>query len=95
MITCEEFLKNPQNVLEFRTRYDGVFKKDNRARASLNATLETNYVAVFRTEENYKGQWKKDNIDLSGEQFYIITAKGKVLYHTNSEWGSIGVAKDD
>jgi len=92
MISYEEFLKAPQDVVEFKHTY-GVFKKDNRARVSLNATLETNYVAVFRHEENYKSQWKKDDIDLSGEDFYIVTAKGKILHHTNSEWGGMGVAK--
>ncbi|MNN87586.1 hypothetical protein D3C81_2051600 [compost metagenome] len=69
-----------------------MYKKDNPARDSLNATLETNYVSVFRHEEYYKSQWKKDNINLSGDEFYIVTAKGKILHHTNSEWGSIGVA---
>lgn len=93
MISYEDFLKNPQDVVEFQHQY-GVYRKDNRARASLNATLETNYVSVFRHEREYKaGQWTKDNIDLSGEEFYIVTAKGKILHHTNSEWGGIGVAK--
>ena len=93
MISYEEFLKNPEDVWEFRTQYCGVFKKDNRARQSLNNTLEANYVAVYRHENKYKDQWKKDKIDWDGETFYIVTAKGRILHHMNSEWGGIGVAK--
>lgn len=89
MIDYNEFLKNPEDVLEFKHPY-GVFKKDNKARTVLNSTLETNYKAVFRL----KGAvWQKDDIDLSGEEFYIVTAKGKILHHTNSEWGGIGTAE--
>lgn len=90
MIDFTDFLKDPADVVEFRHPY-GVFKKDNKARSALNATLETNYKAVFRRETN---QWKKDDIDLSGEDFYIVTAKGRILHHTNSEWGGIGIAGD-
>lgn len=93
MTSYEDFLKNPQDVQEFRHVYDGVYKKDNRARQSLNNTLETNYVAVYRNENKYKDQWKKDHIDWDGETFHIVTASGKILHHMNSEWGGIGVAK--
>jgi hypothetical protein len=95
MISYEDFLKEPQGVLEFRTKYNGVFKKDNRACRSLNNTLETEYVAVYRHEESYSKQWKTDNIDWDAEEFYILTAKGKILHHMNSEWGGIGVATND
>lgn len=93
MISYEEFLKNPDDVWEFRHQYSGVYKKDNRARQSLNNTLETNYVAVYRNENKYKDQWKRNCIDWDGEVFYIVTASGKILQLMNSEWGGVGVAK--
>jgi hypothetical protein len=94
MKSYEDFIKEPtSDLVEFRHQYMGVFKKDNRARQSLNNTLETKYIAVFRNENKYKHQWKKDDIDWDGETFYIVTAKGRVLEHTNSEWGGIGVAR--
>lgn len=93
MISYDEFIKNPGDVVEFKHAY-GVFKKDNRARASLNKTLETSYKAVYRLESKYKNsQWSADDLDLSGEEFYVITSTGKILHHTNSEWGGIGIAK--
>ncbi len=94
MISYNDFLTttDPQEIHEFKHTC-GVFKKDNRARASLNKTLETTYKAVYRLESKYKSsQWSADDIDLSGEDFYIVTASGKILSHTNSEWGGIGVA---
>jgi hypothetical protein len=95
MISYNDFLTatDPQNIPEFKHSYD-VFKKDNRARTSLNKTLETSYKAVYRRESKYKSpQWSADDINLSGEDFYIVTANGKILSHTNSEWGAIEVAK--
>ena len=82
-------IKDFADVLEFSVDFGGIFKKDNRARTSLNKTLETNYRAVFRGEKVYKEQWKSGSIDWSGEDFYAITEKGRVLYFSNSEWGGV------
>lgn len=90
MIDYEEFLRNPEDVLEFRHPW-GVFKKDNKARSTLNATLETDYKAVYRKED--QKLWVAGNIDWDGETFFILTRRGRVLSHTNPEWGGIGVAK--
>lgn len=90
MIDYEEFLKTPEDVLEFR-HPRGVFKKDNPARAVLNKTLETEYRAVYRIASNEA--WTEGNINWCGETFFILTRKGKILEHTNSEWGGIGIAK--
>lgn len=90
MIEFNDFLKNPEDVLEFRHAY-GVFKKDDKARSSLNKTLETEYRAVYRLEG--ATPWEDGNIDWDGETFYILTKKGRVLHHANSEWGGIGVAQ--
>lgn len=82
-------IKDFTDVLEFSVDFGGIFKKDNRARTSLNKTLETNYRAVFRSEKVYKTQWKSGSIDWSGEKFYVITEKGKILRFSNSEWGGV------
>jgi len=93
MINFDEFLKSPQDVLEFKHNFYGIFKKDNRARESLNKTLETKYKAVYRKDTEYRKQWRFEGINWSGETFFILTEKGRILEHTNSEWGGIGFAK--
>lgn len=82
-------IKDFTDVLEFSVDFGGIFKKDNRARASLNKTLETNYRAVFRHESVYKDQWKSGGINWSGEDFYALTEKGRILHFSNSEWGGV------
>ncbi|MNQ25268.1 hypothetical protein D3C85_384830 [compost metagenome] len=81
-------IKDFTDVLEFSADYY-VYKKDNRARSSLNKTLETNYKAVYRKETSYKSQWKQNDIDFSGETFYVITEKGRILRFGKSEWADI------
>lgn len=81
-------IKDFTDVLEFCADYTS-YKKDNRARASLNKTLETNYKAVYRKDTNYKSEWKQSNVDFSGECFYVVTEKGRLLKFSNSEWTSI------
>jgi len=78
-------IKDFTDIIEFTDGYS-VFKKDNRAKASLNKTLETNYKAVYRKDSSYKSQWKSSSIDWSGEKFYAVTQKGKVIEFSNSEW---------
>lgn len=77
------------DILEFSADYGTTYKKDNRARASLNKTLETNYKAVYRKDTDFKSQWRKDNLDFSGECFYVVTEKGRLLKFINSEWASV------
>lgn len=78
-------IKDFTDVLEFTDGYH-VYKKDNRARTSLNKTLETCYKAVYRQESAYTKQWKSGDIDWSGEEFWVVTAKGRTVRFHNSEW---------
>lgn len=83
-----EDIKDFTDIIEFEDN-GYVFKKDNRARASLNKTLETNYRAVYRQASEYDRQWKAGDISWCGEQFHAITEKGKLLSFYNSEWGGV------
>lgn len=83
-------IKDFTDVLEFTDGYYK-FKKDNRARATLNKVLETNYKAVYRQETCYKDQWNAGNIDFSGETFYVLTERGRLIEFKNSEWAWIEV----
>lgn len=85
-------IKDFTDVLEFTDGYS-TYVKDNRARASLNKTLETNYKAVYRHNDVYKRQWRQNDIDWDGEKFYVVTTSGKVLEFINSEWGGVGEFK--
>jgi len=89
MTDYEEFLNNPEGVIEFKHPW-GVFRKDNKSRTAINKTLETEYKAVYRRDGNKA--WNEGNIEWDGEIFFILTRKGKILCHTNSEWGGIGIA---
>jgi len=66
------------------------FIQDYHSLRVLNATLETNYKAVYRVDISMKNnEWSKGNINWDCDNFYIVTAKGVILHHTNSEWGGI------
>jgi hypothetical protein len=78
-------IKDFTDVVEFTDGYD-IYKKDNRARTTINKMLETNYRAVYRKSIKYKDQWKFGDIDWSGEHFYVVTEKNRVIKFTNSEW---------
>lgn len=71
---------------EFKTEYGDIYKRDNRARESLNKLLETEYKAVFRHERNYKKQWNKKDTDWSSEDFFVLTKTDRVIKFSNSEW---------
>lgn len=75
-----------ENTLEFKDEWGDLFKKDNRARESLNKTLDVKFKAVYRKATCYKNGWKSDKIDLSDEKFFILTEKGKLVSMVNSEW---------
>lgn len=62
---------------------------DRRATVSLNKTLETEYVAVYRYANAYKRQWRADAVDWSTENFVVVTKTGRLLIFTNSEWGGV------
>lgn len=81
-------IKDWSDVVEFKDEYGQMFKKDNRARASLNKTLDTNFKAVFRSQFAYSEQWKAGDVDWCGETVYVLTHKDKVVRFTNSEWAS-------
>lgn len=63
------------------------FKLDNRAKHSLNKTLDSDFIAVYRQEEDYiAGQWGEGKLDWSTERVYVVTKRGNVVMFTNSEW---------
>lgn len=86
-------IKDWSDVLEFKDEYGQIFKKDNRARASLNKTLDTNFKAVFRNQFAYSEQWKAGDVDWCGETVYVLTHKDKLVRFTNSEWASFKEVK--
>lgn len=63
-----------------------VMRLDNRARNSLNCTLDADFKAVYRGNNEYKSQWKAPSIDWSGEHIVLVTSKGSLLRMNNSEW---------
>lgn len=66
--------------------------RDAVALAALNETLETNFQMVFREEDYFsRHQWKPYDIDWDAEHFFVVTASGKLLQFTNSEWGGVGI----
>lgn len=85
-------IKDFTDVLEFTNGYS-FFKKDNKARAVLNKTLETNYKFVYRWNRKMSEPWKENNIDWSGEEFYVVTERNKILRFGNSEWAFFGTEK--
>lgn len=69
----------------------GRYTRDDVARDVLNATLETNYKVLFRKESaRMNSKWSEKDIDWSGEDFFVLTEKNRLLWFTNSEWASFG-----
>lgn len=62
------------------------YKLDTRAKYSLNKTLDTEFVAVYREEEHYNRQWKADDLSWDTEHVLLVTKRGKVICMFNSEW---------
>lgn len=94
--THAEFL-NTEDKTEIHNffYYGDEFVKCNKAKRALNKTLETDYKAVYRKKSTIKnaGDWKVDDVDWDGEEFFVITAADRVLMFTNSEWGGVGISK--
>ena len=89
MLEYNDFIKEPAGVWEFN--YYGTYRRDGKALKVLNSTLGTSYKALFRKSGG--SEWTEDNIDWSGEHFFVITKKGGILEFTNSEWGGVGIPK--
>lgn len=70
-------IKDFSEITEF-VNFGMKFKQDNRALESLNKTLETEFVKVFRAANKYTNtnQWKANDIIWSGEEFYVLTKTG-------------------
>jgi len=69
----------------------GRYRRDDVAIDILNATLETNYKVLFRKESaGLTSNWSEKDIDWSGEDFFVLTEKNRLLWFTNSEWASFG-----
>ena len=69
--------------------FHGKYTRDDVARDVLNAALETNYKALFRKESaRMTSGWREKDIDWSGEDFFVLTEKNRLLWFTNSEWAS-------
>lgn len=67
----------------------GRYARDDAARDILNTTLETNYKVLFRKENaRLTSNWSETDIDWSGEDFFVLTEKHRMLWFTNSEWAS-------
>ena len=66
------------------------FRKDSRAKNTLNKVLGTNFKAVYREVREYKQeQWKSPTISWDGEDVYILRNDNKVVRMFNSEWSSL------
>lgn len=89
MIEYNDFIKDPSDVWKFSLY--GTYRRDGKALKVLNATLGTSYKALFRKSD--AAEWQQDNIDWSGEHFFVVTKNGVVIEFTNSEWGGVGIAK--
>lgn len=92
-VELSELVKSGDIPWEFTDQYDRVYKRDQRALASLNKTLETDYKAVYRTDYNYKSQWKANDIDLDCGDVYVVTKSNRLLHLNNSEWFFIDEVK--
>lgn len=65
------------------------YRRDDTARDVLNANPETNYKLLFRKESaRSSSYWSEKDIDWSGEDFFVLTEKNRLLWFTNSEWAS-------
>lgn len=65
------------------------YRRDDTARDVLNVNLETNYKALFRKESvRSSSNWSETDIDWSGEDFFVLTEKGRLVWFSNSEWAS-------
>uniref|UniRef100_A0AB39AJZ7 Uncharacterized protein n=1 Tax=Vibrio phage P018-4 TaxID=3229728 RepID=A0AB39AJZ7_9CAUD len=66
------------------------YRKDSRAKNTLNKVLGANFKAVYREVREYKqDQWKSPVISWDGEDIYILRSDDKVVRMFNSEWSSI------
>lgn len=63
-----------------------VYVQDNRAKNSLNKTLEAQYLAVYRKQSETCNQYKADSIDMETGWVYVVTQRRKVLRFYVSEW---------
>lgn len=94
-IQFEEFMsqEDKKEISSFSFEGDE-FHQCGKSRKTLNKALETNYQAVFRKKNDIRhSDWKGEDIELSGEEFFVVTASGRVLRFWNSEWGGVGLAK--
>lgn len=65
-----------------------VMRLDNRARNSLNSVLDTDFIAVYRSTEDYRIQWNAQDLNWGDEHVLLITSKGGLVRMSNSEWAS-------
>ena len=76
----------------FTEEYGELYIRDERACNSLNATLGTSFIAVYRQEREYSKQWTlRGGLSWDGECVYIVTSKWKLISMQNSEWASFTV----
>lgn len=66
------------------------YKRDNRARNTINKVLGTNFKAVFRNVlEMNQCQWSAKDLHMDTGNCYIVTSDDHVLNFNNSEWFTI------
>ena len=76
----------------FTGEYGSVYIKDERACNSLNAIMDTSFVAVYRQDVEYNKQWTlKGGLSWDTESVYIVTSKWKLISMQNSEWASFTI----
>lgn len=83
----------PQEVIDSYGHY--IYKRDYRAVKSLNKTLGTNFVAVYRNSLYYRDQMKANDISIDTGDTYVVTADKRLVRFTNSEWFAIEEIKND
>lgn len=65
-----------------------ILRLDNRAKNSLNSVLDTDFIAVYRSTEDYQIQWNAQDLNWGDENVLLITSKGGLVRMSNSEWAS-------
>ncbi|MNZ59910.1 hypothetical protein D3C78_779640 [compost metagenome] len=84
-------IKDWTRVQEFQQEWGpATFARCEESLQALNKTLETSFVAVFRNRVAPTA-WKDGNVSWDGEDFYVLTASGRVMAFYNSEWGGVEV----
>lgn len=94
IMNFDDFKKNPQKDSTF-SFHGEIFVPCKKSCDSLNQTLYTSYKIIFRSQTFIKmnEEWKKGNINWDCEDFFALTASGKIIRFNNSEWAGFTIEK--